>query len=126
MSSSSESSIVMISSTSMKSAESAESKTVACEFSYMLNSQTAVKNLVNKTVNSFSKKLCMKKVDFFSQIQQVQFQSLDSQTKKKEIKQTEKTVNLTSLIEMLNETTENIDKTISVQQVLKINKMNLI
>jgi len=35
-------------------------------------------------------------------------------------------MNLTSLVKMLNKIIENIDKIISIKQVLKINKMNLI
>ena len=49
---------------------------------------------------------------------------LKNQFKKKEVKHTEKKMNLTSLIDMLNEKTEKVNKIISIRQILKINQID--
>ena len=53
-----------------------------------------------------------------------QYQILNNHSKKKNVKHTEKEVNLTSLMNMLNKTSDQMNKIISVRQILKFNRVN--
>ena len=65
---------------------------------------------------------------FQIQIQTVsdaQYQISNNHSKKKSVKHTEKKVNFISLMSMLDETSDQMNKIISVRQILKFNRMNL-
>ena len=95
-----------------------------------------VKTLTNKNLASeFSKKIKIKNASNFlislfqiqtQTVSNAQYQISNDHSKKKNVKHTEKEMNLISLMNMLNKISDQVNKIISVRQILKFNKMNLI
>ena len=95
----------------------------------------SVKTLANEDVTSeFSKRFRMKNASNFltslfqTQIQtnsDAQYQISNNYSKKKSIKYIEKKVNFISLMNMLDKTSDQINKIILIRQILKFNRVNL-